>query len=58
MDLANDLQFFNQVMTTLERCSADANVFVLIHKMDLVAEDDRQRIFEERAAVIQSKTSQ
>ncbi len=58
VDLANDLLFFSNVMSTLERCSPDANVFVLVHKMDLVAEDDREQTFLDRAAIIQSKTAQ
>lgn len=57
-DLANDLQLFVGIMEALERCSPDASVFVLIHKMDLVAEDDREREFSERAALVQSKTAQ
>jgi Ras-related GTP-binding protein A/B len=58
MDLANDLLFFSNVMATLERCSPDANVFVLVHKMDLISEDDREQTFIDREAIIQSKTAQ
>lgn len=58
VDLANDLLFFGNVMTTLERCSPDASVFVLVHKMDLVGEDDREQTFLDREAIIQSKTAQ
>ncbi len=57
-DLANDLSLFVGIMEALERCSPDASVFVLIHKMDLVAEDDRDREFRDRAALVQSKTNQ
>jgi Ras-related GTP-binding protein A/B len=57
MDLANDLLFFSNVMATLERCSPDASVFVLVHKMDLVPEDDREQTFFDREAIIQSKTA-
>jgi Ras-related GTP-binding protein A/B len=57
-DLPNDLSLFVGIMEALERCSPDASVFVLIHKMDLVAEDDREREFHERAALVQSKTAQ
>lgn len=58
VDLANDLLFFSNVMTTLERCSPDASVFVLVHKMDLVGEDYREQTFLDREAIIQSKTAQ
>lgn len=58
VDLANDLLFFSNVMATLERCSPDASVFVLVHKMDLVGEDYREQTFLDREAIIQSKTAQ
>jgi len=57
-DVAADMSLFIGVMEALERCSPDASVFVLIHKMDLVAEDDREREFQDRAALVQSKTAQ
>ena len=41
----------------MERNSSDASIFVLIHKMDLVAEEARDRTFEERKASIQARTS-
>eukprot|EP00981_Chlorochromonas_danica_P009363 scaffold2636_cov176-Ochromonas_danica.AAC.17 len=56
-DINGDLQLFVGVMNALERCSPDACIFVLIHKMDLVAESDRDREFQQRAALIQSKTN-
>lgn len=55
-DMYNDLTLFVGIIEALERYSPDANVFVLIHKMDLVAEDDREREFTERAKLVQSKT--
>jgi len=55
-DMYNDLTLFVGILEALERYSPDANVFVLIHKMDLVAEDDREREFTERAKLVQSKT--
>ncbi|RYH10741.1 hypothetical protein EON65_39275, partial [archaeon] len=57
-DINNDLQLFGGVMTALERASPDATVFVLVHKMDLVAEQDRDREFEQRSQLIRSKTAQ
>lgn len=55
-DLANDINLFAHVMEAMERCSPDASIFILIHKMDLVAEDDRDREFQERATLVQSKS--
>ena len=57
-DLSNDFTLFENVMQAMERCSPDASVFILIHKMDLVGEDDREREFQERAALVQSKSEQ
>jgi Ras-related GTP-binding protein A/B len=57
VDLTNDLNFFANVMSMMERNSSDASIFVLIHKMDLVAEEARDRTFEERKASIQARTS-
>lgn len=56
-DLQNDMSLFEQVTTMIERSSPDASIFILIHKMDLVAEDDREREFTERAKLVQSKST-
>jgi Ras-related GTP-binding protein A/B len=58
VDPSNDLALFVGVMEAMERCSPDASIFILIHKMDMVAEDDRDREFAERAALVQSKSQQ
>lgn len=57
-DLPNDIALFVGIMEAMERCSPDASIFILIHKMDLVAEEDREREFMERAALVQSKSTQ
>ena len=58
VDPSNDMALFVGVMEAMERCSPDASIFILVHKMDLVAEDDREREFAERAALVQSKSAQ
>lgn len=58
VDPSNDMTLFVGVMEAMERCSPDASIFILVHKMDLVAEDDREREFAERAALVQSKSNQ
>jgi Ras-related GTP-binding protein A/B len=58
--------FYSCVMTVkilvvaeaMEQNSPDANIFVLIHKMDMVAVDDRERAFLERSAVIHARSEQ
>ena len=44
-DLSNDITLFADTLAALERCSPDASIFVLIHKMDLIDEEERYFIF-------------
>lgn len=48
-----DFDHFVGVLTAIEENSPDARIFVLVHKMDLVAEEDRESILEERKLMIQ-----
>jgi Ras-related GTP-binding protein A/B len=43
-----DFNHFEEVLTAITENSPDARVFVLVHKMDLVAEEDRDSIFHDR----------
>ena len=56
-DLENDISLFDGILEAMEQGSPDASIFVLIHKMDLVAEEDRERAFSERQALIQSRST-
>ena len=47
-----DFDHFCGVLEAIEENSPDARIFVLVHKMDLVAEEDRQSILEERKRLI------
>lgn len=47
-----DFDHFSGVLEAIEENSPDARVFVLIHKMDLVAEEDRESILEDRKQLI------
>lgn len=51
-ELEKDLNHFGGVLEAIEQNSPDARVFVLIHKMDLVAEDHRDMVFQERQQLI------
>ncbi|TFY79861.1 hypothetical protein EWM64_g4148 [Hericium alpestre] len=42
-DLAKDLAYFRDCLESLRKYSPDARVFVLVHKMDLVAPDAREQ---------------
>lgn len=47
-----DFDHFAGVLEAIEENSPDARIFVLVHKMDLVAEEDRELILEDRKRLI------
>lgn len=47
-----DFDHFCGVLEAIEENSPDARIFVLVHKMDLVAEEDRMAILEDRKRLI------
>jgi Ras-related GTP-binding protein A/B len=50
-----DLNNFKRCLSAIQENSKDAQVFCLIHKMDLIPKEDmRQRVFEERATELTS----
>eukprot|EP00640_Fibrocapsa_japonica_P003472 CAMPEP_0113939342 /NCGR_PEP_ID=MMETSP1339-20121228/5674_1 /TAXON_ID=94617 /ORGANISM="Fibrocapsa japonica" /LENGTH=307 /DNA_ID=CAMNT_0000942817 /DNA_START=65 /DNA_END=988 /DNA_ORIENTATION=- /assembly_acc=CAM_ASM_000762 len=51
-ELDKDLHHFQGVLEAIEQNSPDARMFVLIHKMDLVAEEERDVVFEDRKALV------
>jgi Ras-related GTP-binding protein A/B len=57
-DLENDISLFDNVVEAMEQNSPDACLFMLIHKMDLVTAEDRERAFLERSSLIQSRSQQ
>jgi Ras-related GTP-binding protein A/B len=48
-----DFDHFCGVLEAIEENSPDARVFILVHKMDLVAPEDREAIFEDRKEMIE-----
>lgn len=48
-----DFDHFCGVLEAIEENSPDARVFVLVHKMDLVAEEDREAILQDRKRLIE-----
>lgn len=50
---AKDFDHFCGVLEAIEENSPDARVFILVHKMDLVALEDRDAIFEDRKQMIE-----
>ena len=57
-DLENDISLFDGVLEALEQNSPDALIFVLIHKMDLIPEEERERTFIDREALIKGRSQQ
>mmetsp|Transcript_28315 Transcript_28315/g.28609 ORF Transcript_28315/g.28609 Transcript_28315/m.28609 type:complete len:304 (-) Transcript_28315:110-1021(-) len=57
-DMDNDIQLFDNVIEAMEENSPDATIFILIHKMDLVAEEDRARAFQEREKLLMERSAQ
>ena len=57
-DLDNDITLFDGVLEAIEQNSPDALIFVLIHKMDLIAEEDREKTFSDREALIKGRSQQ
>jgi len=48
-----DFDHFCGVLEAIEENSPDAHIFILVHKMDLVAQEDREAIFEDRKRLIE-----
>lgn len=49
----SDLGYYTRCLTALKKFSPDCKVFVLIHKMDLVAKQDREKVSEDRRKRVQ-----
>ncbi|RHY30932.1 hypothetical protein DYB32_003918 [Aphanomyces invadans] len=55
-ELEKDMNHFDGCLEAIEQNSESAKVFVLIHKMDLVPESQRDAVFEQRKEMILSRT--
>lgn len=47
-ELDNDMHYYQSCLEAIHKNSPYAKIFCLVHKMDLVAEDQRDAIFRER----------
>ncbi|KAI9676332.1 MAG: GTP-binding protein gtr1 [Caeruleum heppii] len=54
-EFERDLVTFSAIIRALRECSSDATVFCLIHKMDLVQDHFREKLFQERAASVNER---
>jgi Ras-related GTP-binding protein A/B len=55
-EVERDLDTYNSVLAALQELSPTAHVFCLIHKLDLIQTEHRQRICDERSALIRSRS--
>lgn len=55
-DLEKDMAYYQSTVTALAEHSPDAHVAVLVHKMDLVPVAMRDRVFDDRAALIRERS--
>ncbi|THD00435.1 hypothetical protein EYZ11_000162 [Aspergillus tanneri] len=55
-EVERDLDTYNAIIAALKEFSPNAYVFCLVHKLDLIQAEHRQRIYEERSALIRSRS--
>lgn len=55
-ELERDLDTYNGVIDALREFSPSAHVFCLVHKLDLIQSEHRDEIFQERSALIRSRS--
>ncbi|ETI56751.1 hypothetical protein, variant [Phytophthora nicotianae CJ01A1] len=57
-EIDKDMAHFDGCLEAIDQNSSNAKVFVLIHKMDLVPEDQRERVFNQKKEMILARTGQ
>ncbi|KAK4646151.1 GTP-binding protein gtr1 [Podospora bellae-mahoneyi] len=57
-DVERDLATYVNIISALVQYSREAQIFVLIHKMDLIPPQMREEVFVQRAALVRKKTSE
>ncbi|KAJ2905312.1 hypothetical protein MKZ38_005825 [Zalerion maritima] len=55
-DVERDLATYQSILSALQQFSPGANIFILIHKMDLVKPELRESVFTERSQRVRDKT--
>jgi len=53
-EMSKDIKYYRSCLEAILQNSKDAKIFCLIHKMDLVPEDQRETLFRQRAQELQS----
>ncbi|RCI11328.1 hypothetical protein L249_7624 [Ophiocordyceps polyrhachis-furcata BCC 54312] len=57
-DVDRDLATYVSILSALLQFSPAANVYVLIHKMDLVVPSARESVYDERVRIVKQKTAE
>ncbi|KAI9822401.1 MAG: GTP-binding protein gtr1 [Pycnora praestabilis] len=55
-EFERDMVNYGAIIRALKECSPSSSVFCLVHKMDLVQAEFRQKLFEERSTVIKDRS--
>jgi len=55
-DVEKDMHYYQSCLEAIMTNSKDAKIFCLIHKMDLVQEDQRDKIYNERVQELQTRS--
>lgn len=55
-DFDRDLLTYRSIISALSQFSPQANIYILIHKMDLVVPNQREDIYNDRVSLIRSKS--
>lgn len=53
-----DMEYYKNCLKALGELSKEANIFCLVHKMDLIPENQRKEVFEEKQAQIVKATDE
>ena len=57
-DVDRDLATYVSILSALLQFSPSANIYVLIHKMDLVVPSARESVYDERVRLVKQKTAE
>ncbi|KAI8904875.1 Gtr1/RagA G protein conserved region-domain-containing protein [Gorgonomyces haynaldii] len=55
-EMEKDLEYYSTILQSLNQLSPEARVFCLIHKMDLVHVEHRERLFQERSMELERRS--
>ncbi|KAH7921069.1 hypothetical protein BV22DRAFT_1039104 [Leucogyrophana mollusca] len=57
-EMSKDLEYYRDCLEGLTQFSKEANVFLLVHKMDLIREGDRAAVFQRKVAELEKASGE